>query len=36
MTNFYDRTVDAINRYNPDLIYFDVTGVPFIPSVMRV
>ena len=22
-TNFYDRTVDAINRYNPDLIYFD-------------
>ena len=31
MTNFYDRTVDAINRYNPDLIYFDVTGVPFYP-----
>ena len=29
VTNFYDRTVDAINRYNPDLIYFDVTGVPF-------
>ena len=28
---FYDRTVDAINRYNPDLIYFDVTGVPFYP-----
>lgn len=27
----YDRTVDAINRYNPDLIYFDVTGVPFYP-----
>ena len=30
-TNFYDRTVDAINRYNPDLIYFDVTVVPFHP-----
>lgn len=30
-TNFYDRTVDAINRYNPDLIYFDVTVVPFYP-----
>lgn len=30
-TNFYDRTLDAINRYNPDLIYFDVTGVPFYP-----
>lgn len=31
VTNFYDRTIDAINRYNPDLIYFDVTGVPFYP-----
>lgn len=30
-TNFYDRTLDAINRYNPDLIYFDVTVVPFYP-----
>ena len=30
-TNFYDRTVDAINRYNPDLIYFDVTALPFYP-----
>lgn len=30
-TNFYDRTVDAINRYNPNLIYFDVTVVPFYP-----
>lgn len=29
VTNFYNRTVDAINRYNPDLIYFDVTVVPF-------
>lgn len=30
-TNFYNRTVDAINRYNPDLIYFDVTVLPFYP-----
>ena len=29
VTNFYDRTLDAINRYEPDLIYFDVTVVPF-------
>lgn len=29
VTNFYDRCLDAINRYNPDLIYFDVTVVPF-------
>ena len=31
VTNFYNRTVDAINRYNPDLIYFDVTVLPFYP-----
>ncbi len=31
VTNFYDRTLDAINRYNPDLIYFDVTALPFYP-----
>ena len=31
VSNFYDRTLDAINRYNPDAIYFDVTGVPFYP-----
>ena len=30
-TNFYDRTLDAINRYHPDLIYFDVTVLPFYP-----
>ena len=30
-TNFYNRTLDAINRYNPDLIYFDVTVLPFYP-----
>lgn len=29
--NFYDRTLDAINRYNPDLLYFDVTVLPFYP-----
>jgi alpha-L-fucosidase len=31
VTNFYNRTVDAIRRYNPDLIYFDVTVLPFYP-----
>ena len=30
-TNFYNRTLDAINRYNPDLLYFDVTVLPFYP-----
>ena len=30
-TNFYNRTLAVINRYNPDLLYFDVTGVPFYP-----
>ena len=24
-------TLDVINRYNPDLLYFDTTGVPFYP-----
>lgn len=31
VTNVYNRTLDAINRYNPDLIYFDATGLPFLP-----
>ncbi len=31
VTNFYNRTLDAINRYNPDLLYFDVTILPFYP-----
>lgn len=31
VTNFYNRTLDAINRYNPDLLYFDVTELPFYP-----
>ena len=29
VTNFYNRTLDVINRYNPDLLYFDVTVIPF-------
>ena len=29
VTNYYDRTLDAINRYQPDLVYFDVTVLPF-------
>lgn len=31
VTNFYDRTLDVINRYEPDLLYFDVTVLPFYP-----
>ncbi len=31
VTNFYNRTLDVINRYNPDLLYFDVTVLPFWP-----
>ena len=31
VTNFYDRTLDAINRYEPDLVYFDVNVLPFYP-----
>lgn len=30
-TNFYNRTLDVINRYDPDLLYFDTTAVPFYP-----
>ncbi len=29
--NFYNRTVDMINQFNPDLIYFDDTGLPLWP-----
>ena len=29
VTNFYDRTLDAINKYHPDIIYFDSTKMPF-------
>lgn len=29
--NFYNRTMDLINLYNPDLIYFDDTELPLYP-----
>ena len=29
--NFYNRTMDLINQYHPDLIYFDDTGLPLYP-----
>ncbi len=29
--NFLDRTVDMINKYNPDLVYYDDTGMPLWP-----
>ncbi|WP_394707647.1 alpha-L-fucosidase [uncultured Bacteroides sp.] len=29
--NFYNRTVDMINKYNPDLLYFDDTALPLWP-----
>ncbi|MFB6343291.1 alpha-L-fucosidase [Saccharicrinis sp. FJH62] len=29
--NFYNRTVDMINTFEPDLIYFDDTGLPLWP-----
>ena len=28
---FYNRTADLINKYHPDLIYFDDTGLPLWP-----
>ncbi len=28
---FYNRTVDLINRFNPDLLYFDDTALPLYP-----
>lgn len=28
---FYNRTVDMINQFNPDLLYFDDTALPFWP-----
>jgi len=30
-TNFYERTVQMINKYNPDLLYFDDTTLPLYP-----
>ncbi len=29
--NFYNRTIDMINQFNPDLIYFDDTALPLWP-----
>lgn len=29
--NFYDRTIDLINSYDPDLVYFDDTALPLWP-----
>lgn len=31
LDNFYNRTTDMINRYNPDLVYFDDSFAPFWP-----
>ncbi|WPO77851.1 alpha-L-fucosidase [Flavobacterium sp. KACC 22761] len=28
---FHDRTIDLIDKYNPDLVYFDDTALPFWP-----
>lgn len=28
---FYNRTMDLINQYNPDLLYFDDTALPLFP-----
>lgn len=29
---FYNRTIDMINRYQPDLLYFDDTALPLYPA----
>ncbi|NLK48483.1 MAG: DUF5013 domain-containing protein [Bacteroidales bacterium] len=29
LDKFYNRTVDMINQYDPDAVYFDDTGLPF-------
>ena len=30
-TNVFNRTLDVVNRYNPDVLYFDDTVLPFYP-----
>lgn len=30
-TKFYNRTLDVINKYHPDMVYFDDTALPFYP-----
>ncbi len=29
--NFFDRNIDVINKHNPDLLYYDDTGMPLWP-----
>ena len=31
LTKFYNRTLDVINKYDPAVIYFDDTALPFYP-----
>lgn len=31
MQKFYDRTIELIDKYNPDQVYFDDTVLPFYP-----
>lgn len=31
LQNFFDRNVDVINKYNPDLVYYDDTSMPLWP-----
>lgn len=31
INKFYNRTIDLINKYHPDLIYFDDTSLPMTP-----
>lgn len=31
LENFHDRTIDLIDKYNPDMIYFDDTALPLWP-----
>ncbi|HUO10258.1 MAG TPA: alpha-L-fucosidase [Phycisphaerae bacterium] len=32
ITKFYNRTIDLISKYNPDLLYFDDTILPLYPA----